>query len=354
MGGWRETYRRRTRTRLYCCALYAYMERVGTLEAYFQAVVVGQGGNIDMASIPRNATGTAKGRRARFVPRQQRMGLFFVLPSVLFILVFFAVPLVMAVWVSLHNWPLFGPHQFIGFGNYTTLVKDPQFWRSLRFTTQYALLVTPAIFILGFVMALLVNRPLRGIGIFRTAFFLPNVIGFGAVCLMWYFMLNNELGIINAVLRLLGIIDGSMLWLANYDTAMLAIILMVVWKTAGGTMLLLLIGMQAIPDELYQAAMVDGANAWQRLRFIMLPLLKRTFALALVLSVTGSYLAFDQFYILTQGGPQNQTISLVYMIVNAAFIRFNVSYATTISIVLLFILVLLNGIQLFLLREPAD
>ncbi|MDP9310368.1 MAG: sugar ABC transporter permease [Chloroflexota bacterium] len=298
----------------------------------------------------------ASGKQGRFSfgARKNLAGLFFVLPSVVFITMFFAVPLVMAVWVSLHNYPLFGPHKYIGFTNYTNLAKDPQFWRSLKFTTQYAVLVTPAIFLLGFAMALLVNRPLRGVGLFRTAFFLPNVIGFGAVCLMWYFMLNNELGIINALMRQLGILQGSLIWLANYDTAMLAIIIMVVWKTAGGTMLLLLIGMQGIPDDLYEAGKVDGANAWQRMRYIMFPLLKRTFALALVLSVTGSFLAFDQFYILTNGGPQNQTISLVYMIVNTAFISFKVGYATAISIVLLFILVLLNGIQLFLLRESAQ
>ncbi len=297
----------------------------------------------------------ASGSRGRFTfaARQKWVGLFFVLPSVLFIVTFFAVPLIIAVWVSLHNYPLFGPHKFIGMGNYTTLAKDPQFWRSFRFTAQYALLVTPPIFILGFAMALLVNRPMRGIGLFRTAFFLPNVIGFGAVCLMWYFMLNNELGIINALMRQLGLIQGSLLWLADYDTAMLAIIVMVVWKTAGGTMLLLLLGMQSIPDELYEAAKVDGASAGQRMRYIMLPLLKRTFALALVLSVTGSFLAFDQFYILTQGGPQNQTITLVYWIVNTAFISFKVGYSTTISIVLLFILVALNGVQLFLLREST-
>ena len=295
-----------------------------------------------------------KRRRSTFTARHRWAGLLFVLPSVLFILVFFAIPLVMAVWVSLQDYPLFGKSQFIGLNNYVTLATAPQFWRSLSFTAQYALLVTPPIFVLGFVMALLVNRPLRGIGLFRTAFFLPNVIGFGAVCLMWYFMLNNELGIINTMLRQLGIITGSLLWLANYNTAMLAIIVMVVWKTAGGTMLLLLIGMQSIPDELYEAAKVDGANPWQRLRYIMLPLLKRTLALALVLSVTGSFLAFDQFYILTHGGPQNQTISLVYWIVNTAFISFKVGYSTAISIVLLFILVLLNGIQLFLLRESTS
>ena len=132
---------------------------------------------------------------------------------------------------------------------------------------------------------------------------------------------------------------------------MIAILIMVVWKASGGTMLLLLIGMQAIPEDLYQAAAVDGASGWAQLRYITLPLLKRSFALALVLSVTGSYLAFDQFYILTQGGPQNRTITLVYWVVSNAFISFKVGYATAISMVLLVILVVLNATQLFLLRE---
>ena len=152
-------------------------------------------------------------------------------------------------------------------------------------------------------------------------------------------------------MRQLGIIQGSFLWLADYNTAMIAILILVVWKASGGTMLLLLIGMQAIPEDLYQAASVDGASGWAKLRYITLPLLKRSFALALVLSVTGSYLAFDQFYILTQGGPQNKTITLVYWVVSNAFISFKVGYATAISMVLLVILVFLNATQLFLLRE---
>ena len=282
---------------------------------------------------------------------RQQAGLLFVLPSVLFMVIFFVVPALMALWVSLHNWPLFGASRFTGVTNYITLFKDPLFWRSLGFTTLYAVLVTPPIFLLGFGMALLVNRGMRGVQFFRIAFFLPNVISFGAVCLMWYFMLNDQIGIINAILRQLHIIKGSLLWLADYNTAMFAILILVVWKASGGTMLLLLIGIQAIPEDLYHAASVDGADAWAQLRYITLPLLKRSFALALVLSVTGSYLAFDQFYILTQGGPQNRTITLVYWVVSNAFISFKVGYATAISMVLLVVLVLLNAAQLYLLRE---
>ncbi len=285
---------------------------------------------------------------------RQRAGLFFVLPSVLVILVFFVAPLLMAVWVCLHNWPLFGATKFIGLGNFQTLLSDKQFLNSLWFTTKYALLVTPPIFIVGFFLALLVNNTIKWVGIFRTAFFLPNVISLGAACLMWYFMLHDQYGLINHLLRLAGWLKGSLIWFNEYDASLFAVIFIIVWKTAGGTMVLLLIGMQAIPDELYEAAKVDGAGWWQRLGYVMLPLLRRTFALALVISVTGSYLAFDQFYILTRGGPQNTTITLAYWINNNAFIAFKVGYATTMSFVLMVILLVLNGLQIFALRDSTQ
>ena len=149
-------------------------------------------------------------------------------------------------------------------------------------------------------------------------------------------------------------LDGSLIWLAEYNTSMIIILVMVVWKTAGGTMLLLLIGMQAIPEDVYEAASLDGAGGWTRLRTITMPLLKRTFALSLVLSITGSYLAFDQFYILTRGGPQNETVTVVFLITTTAFNAFDVGYASTISIVLLGLLVLLSSIQLYLLRDSTQ
>lgn len=298
---------------------------------------------------------TRGGRRQRIARAQRRAaGLLFVLPAVAFIGVFFLVPLGLAAWVSLHDWPLFGATRFSGFANFRALVEDDRFWRSLWFTTRYAFLVTPPIFLLGFALALLVNAKALGVGLFRTLFFLPNVVGFGAACLLWYFMLNDQYGVINGVLRGLGLLDGSLLWLAQADTALAIIIAMVVWKTAGGTMLLILIGMQAIPDDLYQAAAVDGAGPWERLRSITLPLLKRTFALALVLSITGSYLAFDQFFILTQGGPRSATTSIVQLITNTAFSAFEVGYATTMAFALLGVLIALSSVQLFLLRDSTQ
>ncbi|MEP7293240.1 MAG: sugar ABC transporter permease [Chloroflexota bacterium] len=285
---------------------------------------------------------------------QRNAGLLFVLPAVAFTLIFFIIPLIMAFVMSLHDWPLLGDHSFTGLENYVTLFSDRQFWNSLWFTTRYTLLITPIIFIIAFGLALLVNLPLRGVGIFRTIYFLPVVIGLGTSSLLWVWLLHDRVGAIDAILVGFGLIDRPILWLADPNYTMLAVIMSVVWKTVGFTMILLLTGMQAIPTELYEAARVDGANYWGRMRYIMLPLMRRTFALALLLSVIGSYLSFDQFFIMTAGGPQNSTISVVYWIYKNSFTNFKLGYGASMSMVLLVVLVLLSVIQLRLLRDDTS
>ncbi|KAA3664630.1 MAG: sugar ABC transporter permease, partial [Chloroflexi bacterium] len=165
--------------------------------------------------------------------------------------------------------------------------------------------------------------------------------------------LNDRVGIINKLLIDIGLIDKSILWLGDKDLALYVIVISIVWKTVGLTMVLLLAGMQGIPDELYEAAEVDGANKMTRMRYITLPLLRQTIALSLVLSVIGSFLAFDQFYIMTQGGPRNQTITAVYWIYNNSFTYFKMGYGAALSIVLLFILAVLSVVQLYLLRDDS-
>jgi multiple sugar transport system permease protein len=290
----------------------------------------------------------------RISSRRQLAGLFFVLPAVAFTLLFFILPLLMTIWMSFNNWPLIGTPSFIGVDNYRTLTGDRQFWVSLGFTVKYTLLITPAIFILAFALALLVNLPLRGIGLFRTAYFIPVVIGLSASSLLWVWLLNDRVGPLNTLLRQLNLLEGSLIWLGSYDTALFAINTSVVWKTVGFTMILLLTGIQAIPEEIHQAAMVDGASFLGRLRYITLPLLRPTIALALVLSVIGSFLAFDQFYIMTRGGPRNQTITVVYWIFNNSFTYFKMGYGAALSIVLLGILAILSMLQLRILRSDVS
>lgn len=279
------------------------------------------------------------------------VGLFFVLPSLLFIATFFLAPLVLTVWMSLHNWPLFGQKSYIGLQNYVDLISDTSFWDSLLFTTKYTLIVTPALFISAFVLALLVQRPGRLSGFFRSAYFLPVVIGMSSASLLWVWLYNDQVGIFSAILMKLGIVEEAVQWFDTGDSALLSIVWMVTWKMTGFTMILLLVGLHSIPSELYEAARIDGASALAQVRYITLPLMRRTFALALTVSVIGSYLAFDQFYIMTHGGPQNSTLTVVYWIYRAAFTYTKVGYASAMSVVLLLILIVLSVVQLYLLRS---
>jgi len=285
--------------------------------------------------------------------RRQRAGLLFVLPSVTFVGLFFIVPLLITAFMSLHNWPVLGDRHFIGLGNYRTLISDTMFWNSLIFTIKYTVVITPIIVVVAFGLALLVRQHIPGVAIFRTAYFLPVVIGLSTASIMWIYMFNDQSGVFDGILQGLGLIKAPIEWLADPNGALLSVIFMVVWKAVGSTMLFFVIGLQAIPDDLYEAARMDGAGRWALTRYITLPLLRRIFALALVLSVIGSFLAFDQFYIITQGGPQNSTISIVYWIYNTSFTYFKLGYGAALSLVLLVILVAVSVVQLYLLRDDA-
>jgi multiple sugar transport system permease protein len=272
-----------------------------------------------------------------------------VLPSVIFIFLFFIIPLGLTVWMSLNNWPLLGSPHFIGLNNYQRIATDRLFLNSLVFTTMYTLIITPIIFVVAFGLALLVRQSIPGVGLFRTAYFLPVIIGLSTASYIWIWLLNDQVGVFDGILFHLG--RSPIVWLSTGTGALFAVIVMIVWKTSGFTMVLLLMGLQSIPGELYEAAKMDGANRWKELWHVTLPLMRRSFALALVLSVIGSYLAFDQFYIMTQGGPQDKTITIVFWIFTNSFTYFKLGYGAAMSIILLIILLIISAVQLYLLRE---
>ena len=178
------------------------------------------------------------------------------------------------------------------------------------------------------------------------------MVGFGSASLLWVWLLNVDSGLFSQVFFKLGLTSMPVNLLAEFDTTFWSIIVMVVWKTVGFNMIILLTGLQSISTEVQEAARVDGASAWQRFRRITLPLMRRTIALALILSIAGSMLAFDQFYIISDGGPQNRTITAVFWIFSQSFISFHLGYGAALSIVLLVILVSISVIQLRLLRNP--
>ncbi len=287
-------------------------------------------------------------------PPRQWLGLLFIAPSFILIGVLFLLPLVMTVWMSLHNWPLLGKISFIGLDNYVELFADQQLWRSIGFTLLYTVLVTTALFVVSFPLALLVDKPLRAAGFFRTIYFMPVVIGFGAASTLWIWLLNPDSGVFAKLLTSLNLVDSAPRPLEQFWPAMGVIILMVVWKSAGFSMVILLTGLQSVPNELIEAAKIDGASAWSRFRRITLPLMRNSILLVLVLNVTSSMLAFDQFFVITQGGPQNSTISAVFSIFLASFTSYRLGYGSAQSLVLLVVLVAISSIQLMFLRTRPE
>lgn len=293
-------------------------------------------------------------RRRRGATDHRRAAALLVSPAFLFVAVFVLFPLVFAVYMSLTNWPLIGPYHFVGGRNYAQIGQDAIFLDSVRFTLLYTGIVTVPILVVGYVLAVLVRSNRRGSVVFRTAFFLPFVVGLTTESFMMILELQPNTGAVNWVLARLGITDGSTAWLVHSWLAILAICVLVVWSASGLTMVLLMAGMQGIPQDLYESADVDGASWWRKERTITIPLLRRTIALSLILSVIGSLLAFNQFFILTSGGPDVSTTTVVMWIYEKAFVQLHVGAAAALSIVLVVVVGLISAVQFFLLRDDTS
>jgi multiple sugar transport system permease protein len=298
------------------------------------------------------------GAQVRSKRRRQRKanwrGPLYIAPAMALVILFFVVPVLFTGWMSLHKWPLMGATAWSGFKNYSRMFTDARFLAALRFTAYYTVIVTIAIFAVAFPLAIFVEKQRKLVSAYRTIIFMPVVVGLATASLLWVWLVNVDSGFFGPALRAMGLVEKSPNVLASFDSAFYTIIIMVVWKIAGFTMIILLTGLQAIPSELTEAARIDGAGRFQRFRYLTLPLMRRTIALALIISITGSILAFDQFYIMTSGGPQNRMISVVYYIFNQSFVSFNLGYGAALSIVLLVILVIISVGQLWLLRIGED
>jgi multiple sugar transport system permease protein len=291
-------------------------------------------------------------RGAGWRSRQQRLGIIYAGPAALVVAVFFLLPLGLVLWMSLHKWPLIGEPTINAPANYSRILDNALFIDAVQFTLKYTIIVTIVLFAAAFGLALLVHRPRPGVGFFRTAFFLPGAVGFATASLLFYGLLSPDLGPLNPMLSAVSIIDKPISWVSGSPSLALgSSIGLVIWRFAGFNMLILLTGLQSIPGDLYEVATVDGVSRWRQFTGITLPLLRPTITLVLILMITGSMLAFEQFYILTNGGPDNSTTSIVMVIVREAFTRFDLGSAAAVSVVVLTALVLFNAQQLRSLRR---
>ncbi|MDP9310644.1 MAG: sugar ABC transporter permease [Chloroflexota bacterium] len=287
------------------------------------------------------ALSRGKGRTVRspMARREAIAGYLFTAPAVLGFLIWVAGPMLFSAWLSLTKWDLLSPPEFIGLGNYVAMFQDDLFWQSLRVTFYFTIVSVPLFQASALAVALLMNVKVRGISVFRTIYFLPSIVPLVANAMLWAWILNSDFGLLNAVLRFLGL--PKVLWLQDPRWAMPALITMSLWGI-GGAMLIYLAGLQGVPQQLYEAAEMDGANWWHRFRHITIPMLSPVIFFNLLLGLIGALQTFTQGYIMTNGGPQNSTLFYALYLYRRAFTNFQMGYASALAWVLFLIVLVLS------------
>ncbi|GAA3910510.1 carbohydrate ABC transporter permease [Microbacterium invictum] len=296
-------------------------------------------------------TSAAPDRNRRSRRREALRGWSYAAPTALFVLFVFVVPLGLVLQMSGSDWPLLGGNQGWNFPeNFADAASHRLFWDSIWFTLKYTVITTVLLLGLGLGLALLVQESTRWKSVLRTAFLVPSALGLASASLLFYVLYSPYAGPFADLMQAWGFT-----FLGTPDGALWSTVFLIVWRFAGFYMLLMLVGLQGIPDDVYEAARIDGASRWQTFRDITLPLLRPTFALTTVLCVTGSLLAFEQFYILTKGGPDNSTMTIVQLIYNVAFQGQNdLGVAGALSVIVLLALIVINVVQLRVLRRGEE
>ncbi len=293
-------------------------------------------------------------RRATLARRRTRLGVLMVLPAVVMLGLFFLWPKTQKDRMTYYDWPMLGEHKWVCMENYADALTDSDFLAAVGFTLRYTLIATPLLFAVALVLALLVRGGTRAARAFQTIWFIPVVIGMAAASYLWMYLFQPDLGPAAALGERAGLLDASQNYFATFTSALVIVLAMVTWKVVGLQMLLLSSGLQSIPVEVTEAARIDGAGRWQAFRHITLPLLRPTLALVLVFSVAGSLLAFDQFFIMTAGGPSNSTITAVFQTYRTSFIQFELGAGAAMSVLLMVVLAAVSALQMLLLRNTDN
>jgi multiple sugar transport system permease protein len=286
-----------------------------------------------------------------------RMAYFFLAPALIAIGVFFFIPVIAALLLSFTDFDIYSLGnisyaRFVGFDNYLRLLSDPLFWKALGNTLYFLLVGGPLSIAVSLAAALLLNaKTVRFKTLFRTAYFAPVVTTLVAVSVVWRFVYHPRFGILNYLLSFFGI--GMIDWLGDAHWAMPAIILMAVWKNFGYNMIIFIAGLQNIPAELYEAASIDGASPWQQFRSITIPMLAPTTLFISVITMIGYFQLFAEPYVMTQGGPLNETLSIVLYMYQQGFRWWNMGYSAALAFVLFAFILIGSIIQSRLQRQTV-
>ncbi|MEK4851858.1 sugar ABC transporter permease [Paenibacillus sp. FSL H7-0756] len=273
----------------------------------------------------------------------QVTGWLFISPMLLGFTLLLLFPMGKALYMSLNDWPLLGEHRFVGLDNYKDIAVDPLFWKVFGNTAYFTLGLVPFNIVLALMLALLLSRSLKGIGIFRTAIFVPVMTSLIVWSIVWKYMFATDSGLINQLLMLFNIKGAA--WLYDERLAMPAVIVTSVLKNVGLNMVLFIAAIQQVSRSLYEAAELDGAGKTRSFFNVTLPMITPTVFLTVVMTVIGSLKVFGQIYVMTQGGPSNSTKVLVYYIWEKAFKLFQMGYASALAFVLFFVVLILTLLQ---------
>jgi len=314
-----------------------------------------------MARYPLASTVETSGRQVRKRPRlsawkrsEYLAAALFIAPGLIWFLAFMLYPLFYSLWMSLHDWQIRGPSEFVGLANYARVFADKVNLIALRNTIVYGLLSVPAQMLLGLLIALGLEQLSRGKVVLRLVYYLPVISSWVVVSLMFMFLFNSE-GLFNYVFGdVLGLVNPQTSWLNRASTALPVIALLGVWKGLGWSMLIYLAALQSVPVELQEAARVDGANRAQVTRFVTVPLLRPTTLFIAVMLTIGAFQSFIQFYIMTGGGPVHQTEVFLSYMYNLAFNFLDFGYASSIAWMLALLILAISLVQFRLIKSTYE
>ena len=283
-------------------------------------------------------------RSRKLHAHQARMAYLFISPAILLFSVFTVVPVFMAFYLSFTNYDVLSRMDWVGLSNYRKLYTDTLLWQTFRNVLFYTVIFVPLNILTSLLIALLLNKAIRGVKVFRTLNYLPTLTSAVAAATVWLWVLHPEFGLLNGFLSYFGVTGPA--WLSETRTAMASVIMVTLWQAVGSNMVIYLAGLQGVPDYLYESAKLDGANAVQRFRYITWPQLRPTTFLVSTMSIIGALQLFDQAFVLTQGGPGNVTKTPVYLIYQQGFNQLQMGYASAQAFVLAIAILIFSTINM--------